>query len=362
MPNQFPYDNLRTHIALGVFIRNSPGSGEERFYYTPEGRKQEFYASYLEVFRDIDFQPFSLKVEGLYPNGIMLFEPVGNKEQVFKMRKQMCQGLLDKKAEKDNFYFETQKDGVQPKIDAGIIHSTFLRFAHREELVSKWQDYMNYLREVNDKIRSGKMFSGQLIIDEIAFIEPKVSQDISTKDWYTDEVIKRRQFNDMAPEKRIRTIEDMEKIAKYLKEHGKKIVTTNGSYDILHAGHTGLLEKAKAEGDVLIMLLNSDDSIRQLTLEGIKPDNRPYIPEGQRAKMIASLESVDYVVIFPQDKPLEYLERIKGDIHVKGGSWVPERYREERELVSKWGGDYKIFSLEGQISTTNIVKKIRGEK
>lgn len=362
MPNQFPYDNLRTHIALGVFIRNSPGSGENSLHYTPHGRKQEFYKYYLDIFHDIDFQPFSLKVEGLYPNGIMLFEPAGNEEQVFEIRKQMCQCLLDKKVEKDNLYFETQKDGVQPKIDTGIIHSTFLRFAHREELVNKWEEYTNYLKEANNNIKSGEIFSDPLIIDEIVFIEPRVSHDISTRDWYSDEVIERRRFNDMASEKRIKTIEEMEKIARYLRDHGKKIVTTNGSYDILHGGHTWLLEKAKAEGDVLVMLLNSDDSIRQLTKDGIKSHDRPYIPENQRAKMIASLESVDYVVIFPQNKPLEYLERIKGNIHVKGGSGVPERYREEREFVGKWGGGYKVFNLEGQLSTTNIVKKIRGEK
>lgn len=152
---------------------------------------------------------------------------------------------------------------------------------------------------------------------------------------------------------KIKNIEEFLPIVGELKKRGKKIVTTNGSYDILHAGHIGLLEKAKSQGDVLIVLLNSDESIRRN-----KGDKRPIIPENYRAIMLSALACVDYVIIFPQDKPLEYLEKIKADLHIKGGSWDPERLKEEIEFVKKWGGKYKTFDLEDGLSTTDIINKI----
>lgn len=151
----------------------------------------------------------------------------------------------------------------------------------------------------------------------------------------------------------LRTIEEIEEIVPKLCKKGKKIVTTNGSFDIVHGAHVRLLEQAKILGDVLIVLLNNDDSIRRN-----KGKKRPIVSENERAYLVASLKPVDYVVIFPHDKPLEYLARIKPHIHVKGGSWVEERMREEKELLAQWGGSYHLFQLEETFSTTDIIERI----
>lgn len=152
---------------------------------------------------------------------------------------------------------------------------------------------------------------------------------------------------------KIKTQEEIEQIARQLRESGKIIVTTNGSFDILHYAHVNLIEKAKNEGDVLIVLLNSDSSIKRN-----KGESRPVIGERERAKMLAALEHVDYVVVFDEDKPLNLIEKIKPHKHVKGGSFIEERIKEERDLLAKWNGEFKNFELEDGFSTTNIINKI----
>ncbi len=152
---------------------------------------------------------------------------------------------------------------------------------------------------------------------------------------------------------KIKTPERIEQICNKLKSVGETIVTTNGSFDILHAAHIHLLEKAKAEGDCLIVLLNSDSSIKRN-----KGENRPIVNETERAYMLASLSCVDYVIIFGEDKPLEILKRIKPDCHVKGGSFIDDRINEERKLVESWKGRYKTFPLEEDYSTTKIIDDI----
>mgnify|MGYP001563089024 FL=1 len=151
----------------------------------------------------------------------------------------------------------------------------------------------------------------------------------------------------------IRTIEEIEGLAKELRLQNKTIITTNGSYDLIHSAHIRFLKKAKELGDILIVLLNSDDSVRRN-----KDPNRPIIPENERACLLSELKPVDYVVIFPQDKPLDYLEIIKPHFHVKGGTWLEERIKEEKDFIAKWGGKYKTFELEEGYSSTNIIKKI----
>ena len=151
----------------------------------------------------------------------------------------------------------------------------------------------------------------------------------------------------------VKTIEEAVSIANNLRHQRKIVVTTNGSFDILHIAHVNLLEKAKAEGDALFVLVNSDNSIRRF-----KGDNRPIIPQYQRAELLAALKPVDYVVIFSQDTPLEYLTRIKPHVHVKGGTYIPDRTNEEKTLIEQWGGRFKFFSLEEGFSTTNIIETI----
>ena len=157
----------------------------------------------------------------------------------------------------------------------------------------------------------------------------------------------------MLTKNKIKTAVEIEKIAKEFREKGKIIVTTNGSFDILHYAHINLLEKAKNEGDILIVLLNSDDSIKKF-----KGKNRPIIPEQERARMLAALQCVDYTVIFDEENPLKLLEIIKPHKHIKGGTYIESRIREEENLLRRWGGIFKNFELEDGFSTTSIINKI----
>jgi len=152
---------------------------------------------------------------------------------------------------------------------------------------------------------------------------------------------------------KLKTQEEISQISEKLKFQSKTIVTTNGSFDIIHPAHIRLLEKAKNEGDILIVLVNSDSSIKRF--KGLK---RPIQNEKDRATMLSALQSVDYIVIFDEDTPLNLLEKIQPDIHVKGGSFLTERIKQEQSLLEKWGGKFKSFSLEEDYSTTSIIEKI----
>jgi D-beta-D-heptose 7-phosphate kinase/D-beta-D-heptose 1-phosphate adenosyltransferase len=157
----------------------------------------------------------------------------------------------------------------------------------------------------------------------------------------------------MQNERKIKSLWEIKDIAAKAREANKIIVTTNGSFDILHYAHVNLLEKAKAEGDILIVLLNSDNSIKRN-----KGNDRPIINQEERARMISALECVDYVLIFEEDTPLNVLKSIKPNIHVKGGSFIAERIEEEQKLLDEWRGKFKNFELEEGFSTTNIINKI----
>jgi rfaE bifunctional protein nucleotidyltransferase chain/domain len=139
-----------------------------------------------------------------------------------------------------------------------------------------------------------------------------------------------------------------------LRRAGKRIVTTNGSFDLLHVGHVRFLQQASRLGDALIVLLNSDTSIRQL-----KGPGRPILPQRARAEMLAALRGVDYVTVFHDDNPLALLRRLKPDIHAKGGSWKPERIAAEKRLVESWGGKLKLFPMAGEHSTTELIERIK---
>ena len=137
-----------------------------------------------------------------------------------------------------------------------------------------------------------------------------------------------------------------------LKREGKKVVFTNGCFDILHAGHTRYLREARKLGDALILALNSDSSVRSL-----KGPMRPIVPEAERAEVVASLDSVDYVTVFDELTPLELIEFLRPDVIVKGGDWA-EKDIVGAETVRKWGGRVAIMpEIEGA-STTNIIDKV----
>lgn len=135
-------------------------------------------------------------------------------------------------------------------------------------------------------------------------------------------------------------------------EEGKKVVFTNGCYDILHRGHVELFRKAKALGDVLIVGINSDSSVKKL-----KGNERPVVNEDDRAYVIASLECVDAVCLFEEETPAELIMEVKPDILVKGGDYAIDEIV-GRETVWENGGEVLTIPLIEGRSTSDIIKKI----
>ena len=137
-----------------------------------------------------------------------------------------------------------------------------------------------------------------------------------------------------------------------LKRAGKTIVFTNGCFDILHVGHVRYLRAAKKLGDVLVLGLNSDASVR-----GLKGDKRPLVPQEERADVLAALESVDYVTIFDESTPLQLIEYLRPDLLVKGGDWSADAIA-GADAVKTWGGRVVVAPLIPGRSTTNVIDKI----
>jgi D-beta-D-heptose 7-phosphate kinase/D-beta-D-heptose 1-phosphate adenosyltransferase len=137
------------------------------------------------------------------------------------------------------------------------------------------------------------------------------------------------------------------------KRNGRRIVFTNGCFDLLHPGHIGSLEQARALGDALIVGLNSDASVRQL-----KGAGRPVLPERERAEILAALECVDAVVIFDERTPREIIARLLPDVLVKGADWAGDQIV-GREEVEAAGGSVVSIPVVPGYSTTEILRKIR---
>jgi D-glycero-beta-D-manno-heptose 1-phosphate adenylyltransferase len=135
------------------------------------------------------------------------------------------------------------------------------------------------------------------------------------------------------------------------RELGKRIVTTNGCFDILHLGHLNYLTKARALGDLLIVGVNSDRSVR-----ANKEPGRPLHREKIRARMLAGLSAVDYVFVFGEKDPRGFLSKIRPDIHVKGGDYHGRIL--EQGVVEKYGGRVKLLGLVPGVSTTALIRKI----
>ena len=144
------------------------------------------------------------------------------------------------------------------------------------------------------------------------------------------------------------------KLVEELKKQNKTVVFTNGCFDILHVGHLRYLNEAKRQGDVLIVGVNSDDSVKRL-----KGESRPINNQYDRAEMLCGLKAVDYTVIFEEDTPESLIGELKPSIHVKGGDYTKDDLPETK-IVESYGGEVRILTfIEGK-STTNIVKKIQG--
>jgi D-glycero-beta-D-manno-heptose 1-phosphate adenylyltransferase len=142
-------------------------------------------------------------------------------------------------------------------------------------------------------------------------------------------------------------------LSQKLHSEGKKLVFTNGCFDILHAGHVTYLTQARALGDILILGLNSDLSVKRL-----KGDNRPVNAEMQRALVLAGLSAVDYICIFAEDTPYELIKKVQPDVLVKGGDWQVSEIVGS-DLVLANGGLVKSLSFVEGLSSTNIIRRLK---
>ncbi|MFC1813538.1 D-glycero-beta-D-manno-heptose 1-phosphate adenylyltransferase [Thermodesulfobacteriota bacterium] len=146
--------------------------------------------------------------------------------------------------------------------------------------------------------------------------------------------------------------EDLAQAMKTVRASGEKIVFTNGCFDILHVGHVRYLAAAKSEGDILVVGLNSDESVKS-----IKKENRPIIPQEQRAEVLSSLWYVDYVSLFDEPDPLSLIEVVQPDVLVKGADW-PEEEIIGADFVKANGGRVVRVSVVPGVSTTGIIARI----
>jgi D-beta-D-heptose 7-phosphate kinase/D-beta-D-heptose 1-phosphate adenosyltransferase len=131
-------------------------------------------------------------------------------------------------------------------------------------------------------------------------------------------------------------------------------VFTNGCFDLMHIGHTRYLQAAKSLGDVLVVGVNSDASVRSLD----KSPDRPIVPQSQRAEVLAALACVDFVVIFDESDPLQLITAVQPDVLVKGGDWAIDRIV-GRDIVESRGGVVKTIPLVPGLSTTSLLQRIR---
>ncbi|MBP9119561.1 MAG: D-glycero-beta-D-manno-heptose 1-phosphate adenylyltransferase [Ignavibacterium sp.] len=151
----------------------------------------------------------------------------------------------------------------------------------------------------------------------------------------------------------IKSRTEIKLIREQLKQQNKKVVFTNGCFDLIHSGHVDYLVKAKEMGDVLILALNSDSSIRS-----IKGDKRPILKQDERAFIVSNLKPVDYVTFFNEDTPAEIISELVPDVLVKGADWAIEKIV-GREIVEVNGGEVKTINFVNDQSTSNIIKIIK---
>jgi D-beta-D-heptose 7-phosphate kinase/D-beta-D-heptose 1-phosphate adenosyltransferase len=151
---------------------------------------------------------------------------------------------------------------------------------------------------------------------------------------------------------KIKTIAELKKIVARLKSRGKRIIFTNGCFDLLHYGHVKYLEEARKKGDILIVGVNSDSSIKR-----IKGNKRPLVKQTDRISTLAALESVDYAVIFNEETPLRLIEQLAPDLLVKGSDWDKSNIVGADSVIARGGKVVTVKLLKGR-STTGLIKKI----
>jgi D-beta-D-heptose 7-phosphate kinase/D-beta-D-heptose 1-phosphate adenosyltransferase len=275
---------------------------------------------------------------------------------------------------------ETKKDlGVDVKKEAEVEKAgKFLQNKYKSNvLITRGKDGMSLfekghkplhipanVREVYEVAGAGDVviatiawaLASQKSLDEATVLSNKAA-GISVGKVGTCIVTKKELFSKMEKEhEKVKTREEMKEIVKDLKKKGKKVVFTNGCFDILHIGHTRLLNFSKKQGDVLILGLNTDKSIKK-----IKGPKRPIVNEKERAEIMSELACVDYIVFFDETTPEKIISELKPDVQVKGGDYNPKDYKQmpEAKIVHGYGGKVKIFKIIDGKATTNIIDKIK---
>ena len=166
--------------------------------------------------------------------------------------------------------------------------------------------------------------------------------------------IRARSRYDAAMSLKVMTRDQLVPLLRQAQVRGKRIVFTNGCFDLMHVGHTRYLQAAKDLGDLLVVAVNSDASVRSLN----KAPDRPIVSEAQRAEVVAALGCVDYVILFNEPDPQSLVAALQPDVLVKGGDWAVERIV-GREIVEARGGVVRTIPLVPGVSTTSLIQRIR---
>jgi len=153
---------------------------------------------------------------------------------------------------------------------------------------------------------------------------------------------------------KVMTRDQLVPLLQVARTQGNRIVFTNGCFDLMHVGHTRYLQAAKDLGDLLVVAVNSDASVRSLS----KAPDRPIVSDAQRAEVVAALGSVDYVILFNEPDPQSLIAALQPDVLVKGGDWAVEQIV-GREIVEARGGVVRIIPLVPGVSTTSLIQRIR---
>ena len=157
----------------------------------------------------------------------------------------------------------------------------------------------------------------------------------------------------MSVSEKLKTLEELKAIVVVARNNGKKVAFTNGCFDLLHRGHVHVLREAKACGDLLIVGINSDESVKQ-----IKGPTRPVLPESDRCELLGAMEMVDYVVLFDEPDPHDLISAVRPDVLVKGGDWNTEKII-GADLVEEAGGRVAVVPYIKGFSTTELIERVK---
>jgi D-beta-D-heptose 7-phosphate kinase/D-beta-D-heptose 1-phosphate adenosyltransferase len=153
---------------------------------------------------------------------------------------------------------------------------------------------------------------------------------------------------------KVKSLDELKRIADQARRDGKTVVLTNGCFDLLHRGHVHILREAKALGDLLIVAINSDRSVR-----AIKGPSRPVLSESDRTELLAAMEMVDYVALFDEPDPYDLIAAVRPNVLVKGGDWGSDQIV-GADIVKRNGGKVAVIPYLKGFSTTEIIERIRG--